>query len=439
MAYFGNTYITPTQSYVYGLNSFSKKYCFRFTVQNTGTISSIFVYVYQINGTSPTYRIGLQANGYLGRPSGTWLGASNLGYKEKQFVYASWNELILGESVSVTAGDIIHIVFDYLSGTINTSNNIYLTSQTTPSQLLDSYDCSADNAQAVLRLDGSTWTTFSTNPIYYVETVKEGMSNYFYNTYSVGNLFGNTQYCEKVVMTETVTISTIEFQTRKSGSPADDLYYEIEDSIGTVLRSGTLVTAAASSSTMGWVGTTLASTLELSSGSTYRFILKSPGSASSSNCYKIYWAHHTYSAYTSWLGQNNCLQYSTNSGSTWGSYTGSDLAFRCSPDASSTTTSTSSSTSSTSTSTTSTSTTTISTSSTSSSTTSSSTTSSSTTSSSTSSTSSTSSSISTSSTSSSTSSTSSTSTTISFTTLVKPEIKVIKLTKSSFKKMVHRI
>lgn len=86
-----------------------------------GTIDRIGFPVSAVTGTSPTYRLGVQsASGRA--PSGTYLGATNAAYVDNAPSGAGYTWLTLGETVTVSQGDILVATALYQSGTVDGSN-----------------------------------------------------------------------------------------------------------------------------------------------------------------------------------------------------------------------------------------------------------------------------------------------------------------------------
>ena len=303
------------------------KSSYRFTAQNTKTAERVRVYVSVLVGTSPSYRIGLQADND-GVPSGTFLAYGDFQPNSTTW----WDVLLPSGTANLVEGNVYHLVVQYLSGTINVSNTMGLR-HTAPDNNIIPYDNSLDPARAVLQNSGAGWEIRDDkNPVFmigYTDSTYEGTPYYLINN-SIVN--GTEWASQEHQVEETLVVKTIGFYVNKATAvtPADDLYYEIRDASETVLRSGILVTKEDITQNYTWHDVSLSSPLQLDAGSNYRFVVNSPLSNTTDH-YKIrrtYANNDAISIGLTYLGNTSKFSASSNSGSTWIATEYRDLVFR---------------------------------------------------------------------------------------------------------------
>ncbi len=155
--------------------------------EEAATITELGFHQALLSGTSPTWKIGFQTRGADGEPDGTYLGGGS--EQSASFTISgandnSWIWITLDNSRAVTRGEILCIVIEYVSGTIDGSNNVSLsrTSQRTPAgfwgfpysanasagswTLQDDYPCwgmKTSSRSYGDMLDGAGQTTFDAN------------------------------------------------------------------------------------------------------------------------------------------------------------------------------------------------------------------------------------------------------------------------------------
>lgn len=109
------------------LDGASDKAAWLFQMEKAALISEVGVVVSSVTGTSPTYKIGLQGVDTAGDPDGTYL---NDGGGEASATSAAWsgtlamNNVTLTNDYSATRGQLMALVMEYSSGTIDASNNV---------------------------------------------------------------------------------------------------------------------------------------------------------------------------------------------------------------------------------------------------------------------------------------------------------------------------
>lgn len=332
--YYGNQFLVTGTSGIGNMTSTSSnvRTSLRFTAQSNQTVTKIRVYLETEAGTSPTYRYGLRANS-SGNPSSNWLGATQHGYGDLTATTTGWQTITLGESVSLTAGTVYHIVVQHQSGTVNGSNYIALR-RGTPQNMMLPYDGASDSQSNTLWYNGS-WSTQNYQPIYLLETAAPTYEGNPYHTYNdTGQqIYGNNYYGERLTISGgNQSVDQIGFYVRCNSStdPADHLYYQIRDSADTVIRSGTLVAKTAIGISYAWYDAALSSSLTLVNGATYRVDLYST-SSTASYYYQVLRNDNTNdAAYNgrNYYGTGSIYCSSSNGGSSWTPSDQYDIPFR---------------------------------------------------------------------------------------------------------------
>lgn len=335
--YWGNQFwVTTVNSFaVYG----STKLSLRFTAQNTGNVSRIYLYLDAPTGTpsSVVYEVGLQTDNN-GQPSGTWIvapgtftAASGYGY-----VYVT-----LPSGVSVSKGNVYHIVVQ--QQTLD-SANYHKFRMGVPYIGRNSVTSVEDVNQKILYNTTGTWDPQTQQPIYiiyYDDGRTEGNSYVSYSSVSTTTygIWGNVYVGEEIVMDTQRTVYGIEVLVRKQGSPEGALEYELRDvtlgSPGNLIESGIFVTAGDIPDTTNWYWKSrlFSSPRDLAQNSRYRIIFKSPASTGENgNFYFINVPNCAYTGVvyenTTFLGRNAFVVKSTDGGVSYTSSTIRDLTFR---------------------------------------------------------------------------------------------------------------
>jgi hypothetical protein len=293
----------------------------RFTAQSNQPVNKIRVYIdAKGSGTSPIYSCGLQGNSG-GNPSGTWLGASQQGYGDLAATTTGWQTVTLTQPVSLTAGTVYHIVVLYKSGTIGSSNYIALR-RSTPQNSMLPYDGAADSQSNTKFYSGGFWTTQDSQPIYLLQTATPTYEGNPCETFSNVSVYSANYVGEKLTISGgNQEVDAIGFYVRSNSStdPADNLYYQIRDSANTVVRSGTLVTKTAITTSYQWWNVTLSSPLSLTNGATYRVNLYSTNSTAS-YYYQVLRNDNTNSSEyngRNYNGTGSVYAFSANDGTLW--------------------------------------------------------------------------------------------------------------------------
>lgn len=107
-------YVTPATNTV-NLNGSGVKYGFVFPIEETATITHAGVLVNTITGSSPVYRLGIQAL-TTGLPDTTNIQSGTF------TPTANWNKVALSSSYSATRSTPISLIMEHSSGTIDGSN-----------------------------------------------------------------------------------------------------------------------------------------------------------------------------------------------------------------------------------------------------------------------------------------------------------------------------
>jgi hypothetical protein len=317
------------------LDGSGEKLAFRFTAQSSKSVNKVHIYINSITGTSPTYRVGLQGDS-SGEPSGTWLGATNQAYQDMTPSASGWITLTLNETASLTSGTVYHIVVQYQSGTINGSNYssfrilypkiLYQHSNESTNNISFS-----DSNLARLFNSGSIWSVSPTyGPFFIIEYTDTNLSGCAMTFTGIAINNSNTIYGEQITIdTANQDVETIGFYVKKSGTPDDDLEYEIREASSpyTILRSGTLAASGDITTSYAWYDANLSSTLTLTNGNSYKIVLRSP-SISSGIYYLCGLLNSSTFKIAGYGGTTNLRTYSSDAGLSWSNSDVYDISFR---------------------------------------------------------------------------------------------------------------
>lgn len=336
-----DTAYTYTTSYIYNMNNSNYKVGWRFRYNGpTGDIDTASIFSYTGgSGTSPTYRLGIQSVDEDGNPDGTWLGATNTGYGDSTLANASqWNEFTFNESVPLVNGQEYFLVLEYQSGTINTSNyrRILYGNQDTAGAFktekahFENYDpLNKDYWQPNWMVMGSStspvdWNEINslTAPIFYLITDDSQYWGPGQPTSTSLGTKGTVQVGFKWTAEEGMYLTSIGTILHKTGTPGDDLDYQIldVDDGNTVLASGTFVTEESAPGSDQWLYKELASEITLYKGVTYAITFRAPNAPDYSNCYGFETQYGMINQERTQYKNGN-LYYSTDGGSSFSTHT----------------------------------------------------------------------------------------------------------------------
>ena len=167
---------------------------------------------------------------------------------------------------------------------------------------------------------GGSWTGQDVGSIFFLnETVGYGTTAMASFIMYAGNYKG-----EKFTFGSDVTISNLKFLAKDIGTPPGDLLYEIRDSGNNTLRSGTIATAAQTTTAFQQFTATLSSPITFTAGESYSVIgYLSGGGGTTSNAYYFYASQISPTGATTPMnnatyGALSCYPIaSTDSGSSW--------------------------------------------------------------------------------------------------------------------------
>lgn len=326
--YLGNQFLVEGTSAVGNMNRADRRTAMRFTAQDSKSVNTVRVYIETEQGSSPTYRYGLQSDSG-GEPSGVWLGSTSQGYGDWQATTTGWQTVSLNENVDVVLGSIYHLVVEWQSGTVDNSNYISLR-QSDPQNLLYPYDNTADINSNVL-WHQNRWVVQDTQPIYllgFTDATFEGNS---YDNYAEGAVYGSQLVGEQFTVSGgDKEVSQIEFYVKRNTNPrpTDDLYVTLYDiTTATQIDQGTLVTSSGIGVKYAWYSYGFPSTVTLIDGHQYRIYLSSPGSSSGRYYQALRISNFDQADYNSVNYQevNAVFTASANGGTSWNNSNEADI------------------------------------------------------------------------------------------------------------------
>ncbi len=332
---YGNSFLVKSTGGIGAMQDNQRWTSLRFTAQATKTVNALRVYLQTENGTSPTYRYGLQANSGS-NPSGVWLGAANQGYGDFQATTTGWQTINLNQNVNLTSGTVYHLVIKHQSGTVNNGRYVELRKSSPHNQRIPYNNVTDSNSNVLWTSNsGGSWTAQDAQPIYvlnYNDGTFEGDPYYQSNIAKIAN----TNFHGEIFTLAggNSTVSSIGFYTRKkpaSGDPQDDLHVILYDvTTSTELANKVLVTIANITTTFTWHEINFDSPINLINGHQYRIYLTNPGSPLG-RPYQIYVMDNTNQASDNginYLGTNSSYIFSNNSGGAWTIRNYQDTVFR---------------------------------------------------------------------------------------------------------------
>ncbi len=335
----GNRFSVFGTSQTDALDNSSKKVSFRFTAQNTKEVRALRIYISSTHqNQTPTYRYGLQSDNN-GSPSGNWLGGNNEGYKDFQTNNTGWHELNLNENVSITAGNIYHLVIEHNSGQINAGRSIIFRTLN-PLNLVVPLT-SADDLNLMIRWTsngGANWSDVNNTPVYillFTDSNPEAEGNPYHEARDK-DVYGNFYKGEIFTYKEgTEFFNRMAIYVKKSvgAQPQDDLYLVIEDmTTNTILFNEIFVTRTDITMDYQLHEISLDPKIAFIEGRQYRFYLKSPGTAHN----RSYHIEHAENLDRSpdndinYLGLDARYTESNNAGTNWNVFNNQDTMFRLS-------------------------------------------------------------------------------------------------------------
>lgn len=282
---YGNKFRTTATSNIGNMTSINHKTSLRFTAQATKTLNAVRVYLQTENGASPQYRYGIQASSGT-NPSGTYLGSGT-----QTNTSTGWKTIAISPSVTLTAGSIYHLVVEPV-GTPTGSANIGLR-RSTPQNLLYAQTSVADpQANTLLKTSAAgAWAVQNFQPIYQLDYSDSTFEGNPYETNAEVSIFANNWIAEKFTVSGvSKTATSVSFCVRKIGTPGGNLSVELRDDANLSIYTGVLTTIAATPTAYtcpgSWQTHTFLSPVTLTSGTTYRIILRTTG-GNNANSYRL--------------------------------------------------------------------------------------------------------------------------------------------------------
>lgn len=288
----GNDFIVEDQT-EYKIDSTDKKYSCRFTSQKDITASKVLFCIYLTQTGWPTYTVGLQEddNSPGHYPSGTWLSSATFTPSAVSGLAGKghgWQEVALANQYSLTAGTTYHLVFEYLSGTIDSSNCMTIYG-TDPRNSKVPKDNSLDLMSNQLYYNGYDWSAINAQPLFVLASDSGDVDgNPFYKVDEDLKIFGSIWRGEIISVGQgDVNINRIIFNIRSNSSnPSNKLYFVIENVTDQTVVASEEIDSSDISTYYKGCEHVLNQPRVLRAGKKYRIYLKSPSSVSE-NCYMV--------------------------------------------------------------------------------------------------------------------------------------------------------
>jgi hypothetical protein len=312
--YYGNQYGTLSANNEYlPLSSTTHRVSMRFTAKNSKTVADVRIYVASVVGTSPVYKIGIQDNSG-GIPSGTYLSFTTAQLS------SGWNIIDIPD-VSITSGNVYHIVIEYNSGTIDANNYINI-GATSPNLQLYPYDSSSDSNSRCLYDDNNNWaddTGDNYNPVYvlrFTDGTSEGNPIAKLGSFPTLIVYNLQKVGEVWYISADKFVQDISFYV-KGGAAGQNLIVHLEDTAnpGVDIESGTIASGYIASFTLKTYS--FSTIRKLQAGKTYRIYLTSSTSDADPYYVMITSTEINDSLYTSLSFDGVVARLQYDSGSGW--------------------------------------------------------------------------------------------------------------------------
>ena len=300
----------------------------RFTAKLSGTVTRLVIYGFAFEG-QPTVRVGLQGDN-SGNPQGQWI--TNKAFGDIQLSSSSgFKEVQLGVSVALTKGQIYHVVIeavqDHWSGkaAITTYQANSLAQPYNP----DDPDITwSDSNMNTLFSNGQGWQEQNKWPIFVIEYSDGQQEGQPYSLIAQWVVYSSTYVGQTLIPASDYHMSEFAFVVGTgSGTPQDNLYYQVRDSSNKILAQGTFAQKGQLTNSQTWIEATLANPVTLSKGQTYRIIVLSP-QTDLANAYYFFGHEFSFNAELGYGSLQHQLTSSLDGGSTWGEHPDADAVFR---------------------------------------------------------------------------------------------------------------
>ncbi|HJT25299.1 MAG TPA: hypothetical protein VJ873_12035, partial [bacterium] len=306
----------------------------RFTMPTSNSVSLISIPGNVAAGTTAILQFGIQSDGATHFPSGTWLCES----APTTFTNNAegWDSVAVSPVTPLTAGVTYHIVAVYAS-TATTFPWILDSGSTpaTPGSEIIPFDQSIDPAMQLE--NGPSWTAQTNFKMVYALTFGDGTS--YGNPYDTSDtitpiIYGTNYAGENFTVPggSSVVINTLEVNGAKTGNATGSLAVTLLDLTTTSTMASGTMTLTQFGNTAGWVSIGLGTPVTLNATDTYQLQFSSTASTGSTKAYQLSTGGASSASPPlpglSYNGTNSEYVYSTNSGSSWVTLVGYDLAYR---------------------------------------------------------------------------------------------------------------
>ena len=317
---YGNKFLVdPTTSGIVDMQTQFFQTGLTFTAQSPKTVKSVKLYVHTAK-SSPLYKVSLQTDDGTGLPSGIPLSSGTF-----QPQSAGWQTINISPNVQLAAGTKYYIMVEWQSGQINNGHYISIRQSTPLNKLYPKTGATDSNANTYSYLVIGRYypTPQNGQPIYVLEFTDNSLEGNPFNTGDQSPIRGALFQGEQFQVDSNKTISAVKLYLRKNSSsnPTDNLYLTLETTAGQKLIDNvTVMTPTQPSTSFAYYTYNLPQTQTLTTGTTYRLYLSSPGSAQT-RTYEI--KRDIISGVSNlndvtYDGTNSLLTLTFNSGANWG-------------------------------------------------------------------------------------------------------------------------
>jgi len=304
----------------YAINANNQSISFRFTAPNSKTINRIKFKMHTIN-SPPTFIAGIQADNGTGYPSETYLGSATFTPSSYQYV-----DLDIAD-VTLTQGSIYHMVIQYYSGTVGSSNGATFRYMPIDNNIIPLNGEQVSNFDTIYN-SSAGWEVPNYDPILVLNFTDGTLWGQPYWDYSEYSVYGNNWIAENMTMDETKVLQPrVGVLVQRVGNPPNPLEVIISDNTtGSELSSGNIVNSSVETS-MAWHTISLNQGFTLQSGNVILVKLKTVG-GDASNYYKFRRAVAAGDNNLTWKGTNQVASTSSDGGGAWTNNDAHDIIFR---------------------------------------------------------------------------------------------------------------
>ena len=258
------------------------KLAIRFTQQGTRNVNAAWLSITQVKGTPPVYRIGIQADSE-GDPDGSFIQSTDYLHTGG----TGWAKVDLPES-TLTDRTVYHLVVQYQSGTINSSNMINFAFAQDNFTYIPPTMMNDANLSMANWVGGAFWSRTQNAPTFLLGYMDDSQYGVPYDSSWTRLVRDTDRVAQRFLMPDSMTVNSLELRLSKEGTPPADLEYKITNlTTSATLISGVFATESQVATSGGSDIVLPISGVNLIAGGEYRLELYCE-TCSGSNRYRVH-------------------------------------------------------------------------------------------------------------------------------------------------------